>query len=81
MVWNLVTKHGPMDLAMKPDGTEGYDDLIRNVHEIDAFGVVVPVAALEDIIRSKEAAGRPKDLKHLPDLYRSLAAGRKHPDS
>ncbi len=71
-VWNLVTRHGPMDLAMVPDGTEGYDDLARSMHEVTAFGIRVPVAALKDIIRSKEAAGRPKDLLHLPILYKSL---------
>ena len=71
-VWNLITRYGPMDLAMVPDGTEGYEDLARNMHEIWAFGVRVPVAALKDIIRSKEAAGRPKDLVHLPILYKSL---------
>ncbi len=29
---------------------------------------VVPVASLEDVIRSKEAAGRAKDLQQLPTL-------------
>jgi len=32
------------------------------------------VASLRDIIRSKEAAGREKDLLHLPALYQTLAA-------
>jgi hypothetical protein len=30
------------------------------------------VAALEDVIRTKEAAGRPKDLAHLPILKDTL---------
>lgn len=76
-VWNLITDHGPMDLAMVPDGTQGYEDLARHMLVIEAFGIRVPVAALKDIIRSKEAAGRPKDLKHLPILYQSLKAKRE----
>ena len=31
-------------------------------------GYSIPVAALEDVIRSKEAAGRPKDRLALPTL-------------
>ncbi|MGQ0467521.1 MAG: hypothetical protein ACT4QG_19660 [Sporichthyaceae bacterium] len=34
---------------------------------------VVRVADLADVIRSKEAAGRPKDLKVLPIFYAHLA--------
>ena len=71
-VWNLVTDHGPMDLAMVPAGTEGYEDLVREAQDLDAFGVTVPIASLRDIVRSKEAAGREKDIKHLPILYQSL---------
>ncbi len=71
-VWNLVTDHGPIDLAMVPDGTEGYEDLVREAQDIEAFGVTVAVASLRDLIRSKEAAGREKDVEHLPILYQSL---------
>jgi hypothetical protein len=42
-------------------------------------GLDVPVAALEDVIRSKEAAARPKDQRTLPILRQLLAeirAGR-----
>ena len=60
---------------MVPDGTEGYDDLIQDAQEEEAFGFEVRVASLRDIIRSKEAAGREKDLHHLPILYQTL---RKH---
>ena len=71
-VWNLITDHGAMDLAMMPSGTDGYPDLAREASPIAFLRFKVPVASIEDIIRSKEAAGRPKDLKHLPILYQSL---------
>lgn len=38
--------------------------------------VEVAVADLADVIRPKEASGRPKDLRALPILYRHLAARR-----
>lgn len=34
------------------------------------IGTAIPVAGLDDVIRSKEAAGRPKDLEDLARLYR-----------
>lgn len=71
-VWNLVTPYGPIDLAMVPSGTEGFEDLVRSAEAMEAFGVEVQVASLRDIIRSKEAAGREKDLLHLPVLYQTL---------
>ncbi len=76
-VWNLITDFGPLDLAVMPAGTEGYEDLARDAAEMEAFGLNVSVASLQDIIRSKEAAGRPKDIKHLPVLYQSLKRSEK----
>jgi hypothetical protein len=60
-IWNLVTNAGRVDVAFQPAGTEGYDDLARAAVHFDAFGATIEVAALEDIIRSKVAADRPKD--------------------
>lgn len=59
--WNLITSAGRLDIAFVPAGTEGYDDLSRTAQEFEAFGVRFLVASLDDIIRSKTAAGRPKD--------------------
>jgi len=71
-VWNLVTKFGELDLSFVPTGTEGYDDLRRDSVVVDLRGVTVRVASLADVVRSKEAAGRPKDLLALPTLRRLL---------
>src|SRR5271166_3975683 len=30
LIWNLTTPHGPLDLAFKPSGTNGYEDLVRH---------------------------------------------------
>lgn len=67
---SLVTYHGFLDLAFWPDGTKGYDDLVQSSAEHAVLGVSVAVASLDDIIRSKTAAGRGKDLDALAELLR-----------
>ncbi len=69
---NLVTDHGPLDITYMPDGTQGYPDLRRSLVIIEVGTARAPVAALEDVIRSKEAAGRAKDLDVIPRLLRFL---------
>ncbi|MDQ3081563.1 MAG: hypothetical protein M3R07_05045 [Gemmatimonadota bacterium] len=60
-MWNLVTIAGRLDIAFVPSGTSGYDDLAEGAEQFEAFGVKFLAASLDDIIRSKEAADRPKD--------------------
>ncbi|HJR25081.1 MAG TPA: hypothetical protein VJ804_06380 [Acidimicrobiales bacterium] len=71
-VWNLRTPHGDLDLTILPAGTHGYDDLHRDAILDEVLGVVVEVASLADVIRSKAAADRPKDQLTLPTLRRLL---------
>lgn len=71
-VWNLTCKYGELDISFKPSGTEGYEDLVRDAIRIEVRGAQTPVASLPDIIRSKEAAGRPKDFTALPALQERL---------
>ncbi len=47
----------------------GYDQLAVRAQPVDVGGVQVLVAALDDVIASKEAAGRDKDRAQLPALY------------
>lgn len=71
-VWNLVTSFGDLDISFVPTGTQGYVDLVRDAVTISVLGVTTTLASLADIVRSKEAAGRPKDLLALPTLRRLL---------
>ncbi len=69
----VTTDLGWIDIWFVPDGTRGYDDLIESAVETPIGGHRVKVAALDDIIRSKAAAGRNKDLAalgHLRELGR-----------
>lgn len=84
--WNLTTTYGDLDIAFTPSGTQGYKDLRREASRTRlGAGLQVTVAALRDVIRSKEAAGRDKDLAQLPILRRTLeevrrrsSKGRRH---
>jgi hypothetical protein len=60
-MWNLVTRAGRVDVAFRPAGTQGYAELAKHAVHFAVYGVDLPVARLEDILRSKEAADRPKD--------------------
>jgi hypothetical protein len=70
--WTLTTRAGDVDLMFSPAGTQGYDDLRRGARRERIAGVTVTVAALADVIRSKEAANREKDNMQLPILRRTL---------
>lgn len=70
--WKFVTDYGEIDVALDPSGTHGFADLSRSSFTTRAHGVEIPVAALADVIRSKEAADRPRDRAVLPDLRRTL---------
>jgi hypothetical protein len=74
---NLVTRAGDLDLAFRPAGTAGFDDLVAHAIRMQIRGTTVAVAALEDVIRSKEAANRPKDRRSLPMLRQLLDELRK----
>lgn len=71
--WNLTTRCGDVDVSFTPSGTRGYTDLRRDAKEHELFDVLVRVASLADVIRSKQAANRPKDQRVLPTLRDLLA--------
>ena len=75
-MWNLSTAYGDLDVAFLPAGTNGYADLVESAETYELEGDVrVVVASLADVIRSKEAADRPKDREALPVLAAPARAG------
>jgi hypothetical protein len=66
--FTFTTDVGWLDLLGTPPGTSGYDDLARTADAFDLFGNRVLVASVDDLIRMKRAAGRPKDLLALEEL-------------
>ena len=57
---------GPIDVLGTPSGTGGFRDLDAGATTYDlGEGLLVRVVSLDDLIRMKEAASRPKDEAHL----------------
>jgi predicted nucleotidyltransferase len=73
--FTLVTDEGEIDLLGEVTGLGNYGDIALRATEIEIHGARVRVLALDDLIRSKAAAGRAKDLIDLEAL-RALGAPR-----
>jgi hypothetical protein len=58
----FTTSAGSVDCLGTPAGVDGFDELARSAVTFDVDGFSVLVASLEDLIRMRRAAGRPKDL-------------------
>ncbi len=65
-----------LDFMAKVDGVRSFVSLRSRAHAIRFGRHTLLVAALEDIIRSKAAAGRPQDRAVLPLLRRTLREAR-----
>lgn len=67
-----TTDAGPLDLLVElrdpTGGRHPYADLASRAADVVVGEVTIRVASLDDIIASKEYAGRPKDLDALPEL-------------
>lgn len=64
-------------MVRKTDGIGEYEDWLRNAGERELDdGLVIMVADAEDILTSKQAAGRSKDLAALDQMRADFEAGR-----
>jgi hypothetical protein len=71
-VLDLTTRSGDLDVAAQPAGLPDYEAVAERAITMEVGGLTVLVASLDDIIRSKEAADRPKDRATLPILHALL---------
>jgi len=72
--WHLITAHGPLDVVTLPARLGPFDRFSSRAHRVRLGDLVVPVAAREDLLVLKRAAGRPRDLADI-ELLESLADG------
>ena len=73
-VFTLKTDLGILDLLAEVAGVGGYAEVLACSMEFVAFERRVRALDLRALIRSKRAAGRPKDLLVLPELEGLLEA-------
>lgn len=66
--FTFVTRHGWVDVLATPFGTRGYREVRANASEVQLGGRSLWVCELEDLMRMKTAAGRPKDRIELEVL-------------
>jgi hypothetical protein len=62
------TDAGSLDCLGTPAPTTGYDELLRNASEVELEHLHVLVCSLDDLMRMKRAANRPKDRVELEIL-------------
>jgi hypothetical protein len=74
--FTLTTSSGDVDLLGVIAGIGGYDDVNATAENMSIAGHVFRILSLSGIIRSKRAAGRPKDKLALPELEHLLEIKR-----
>jgi hypothetical protein len=73
----LDTDDGGLDLLADPPGAPPYETLRKRADRVELDGIVVAVAALDDLLAMKRAAGRPQDLADIEalEVARRVRAG------
>jgi predicted nucleotidyltransferase len=66
--FTLTTEVGDLDLIGEVPGLGTYEAVKAQSEEVELYGYRVWVLTLDGLISSKQAAGRPKDLRLLPEL-------------
>lgn len=64
----LDTDDGGLDLLADPPGAPPYKTMRARADRVELDGIVVAVAALDDLLAMKRAAGRPQDLADVDAL-------------
>jgi hypothetical protein len=73
-VFTLETDLGPIDLLAEVAGVGGYEEVLASSVQVEAFDRTIRLLDLRGLIRSKRAAGRPKDLADVAALESLLEA-------
>ena len=66
--FTLITDIGSIDVLGEVKGVGTYSEIIVNAVTISLWEMPIKIISLDELILSKIAAGRPKDLLVLPEL-------------
>lgn len=66
--FTLVTDVGDLDIFGEVTGLGGYREALAFSEDMKIFGIRCKVLTLEGLIKTKQAVGRAKDLRLLPEL-------------
>jgi predicted nucleotidyltransferase len=77
--FTLTTTAGDIDALGEVTGLGGYGEIALRSETVDLYGAKVRIMSLAELIRSKAAAGRAKDLVDLEALRRLESTSK--PDS
>jgi len=74
--FTLITDAGEIDLLGEIIAGGDFERLSSHTIEVELFGKRLSCIALDELIRVKRAAGRPKDFEALAELEKLLELGR-----
>jgi len=66
--FTLITSAGPLDLFGEVVGGGTYEELLPQTVIVSLFGLDVKCLELDRLIKTKRAAGRPRDLEAIAEL-------------
>jgi predicted nucleotidyltransferase len=66
--FTLVTDVGDLDIFGEVTGLGSYGEAMAFSEQMEIFGIRCKVLTLEGLIKTKQAVGRAKDLRLLPEL-------------
>ena len=75
-MYRLLSNEAQIDFVQRMDGVKSFESLRSRAVSMKVGEENVRVASLDDIIKSKKAAQREKDLAALPILEKTLAVRR-----
>jgi hypothetical protein len=71
----LLTRHGQLHILKEPKGARAFEQMREAALVVEVAGVEIAIVSLEDLIRMKRAAGRPRDIDDIAALTEVAGQG------